>query len=187
MPEKTRVNEILPQLPPEQEPVTGSHRTRNILIVFLILAVCAIVGIIILLGAGGLVGVGLAQQNARDTQRTSTTVDFNFKMAQFYTLYGTYPLSIQFKDNKVLILKEQTSDCTTGQQDCLVVDLQGSSRSGESLDINADTLPHSVGSTTSTTTAWCFKWQNDGYSLAVKLESGKISQQGTSQKDCSFQ
>ncbi len=186
MPEPKRVNEILPQTPPEQKPDPANHTTRNVLIVFFLLSVCAVIGLIALLIGGSLLGIGAAQQNSRDTERISAAVDFNFNMAQFYTVNGVYPEFILFQDGIVQFVQSTATNCPSASMGCIQFVLTGLARSGEYITINKDKLAHQIGTTGNSSTAWCFQWQDDGYSLAVKLESGKISQQGTSSKACNF-
>jgi hypothetical protein len=187
--ENTTTAPMTTTAPPETD-TPKKDNTKKILIIVAgcgCLLLVLIVAGILLLGGGTLVGINSAQNAARDAERIAGGQDFGVNLADFYSQNSTYPGSIAFQDKGVILRLKTSSDDSAKVDKYLAFNLTGPAWTGSNETIlYTDMQKHIFGKTTETTTAWCFQWQDDGYSLGLKLENGTTKQLGTSLTSCTF-
>ncbi|KXK26586.1 MAG: hypothetical protein TR69_WS6001000592 [candidate division WS6 bacterium OLB20] len=147
-----------------------------------LLVAMAIIGLLIGLS---LFGIAAAQRNARDTARKAALQDINAGIADFLTLDGRFPSRIRFAGENVEIAANYPVTSCTAQNKCVLVPLDGAAKTDDAGPGGANGV-QVVGTTSTNTSAYCFASRTDGYSLAVRLESGDDFQAGTSTTPCSI-
>lgn len=149
-----------------------------------LLVAMAIIGVLIGLS---LFGISAAQRNSRDTARRAAVQDINAGMADYFSQTGRFPSAIYFDTDEVLIDSDGDGTCASGEV-CVPVPLDGAAIPNETGTAGATVgSPDVIGEeSTVNDSQWCYGPQTDGYTLAVKLESGESFEGGTSNTDCNI-
>lgn len=147
-----------------------------------LLVAMAIIGLLIGLS---LFGIAAAQRNARDTARKAAVQDINAGIADYLTLEGRFPSRIRFAGDFVEIATAYPVTTCDAQNKCVRVPLDGAAVT-DNANPGGSSGVQVIGATNTNSSAYCFATRSDGYSLAVKLESGDDFQAGTSTEPCSI-